>query len=69
MTGLMLDLFNPAAVSLVIFVFVITSITSTYMISYNHQLFSSLSRLLSALHLKNLGKGDERGEQSIRRRR
>ncbi|HYJ86312.1 MAG TPA: NAD(P)-binding protein, partial [Pyrinomonadaceae bacterium] len=49
-------------VSLIIFVFVITSTTSTYMISYNHQLSRFFSRTLSALRLKDLAGGQGAGE-------
>ena len=58
--GLAFGHINNQAVSLIIFVFVITSITSTYMISYNHQIFLWLSRVLSTLRVKDLGYGDER---------
>lgn len=57
--GLALGHINNQAVSLIIFVFVITSVTSTYMINYNHQIFSWLSRLLSTLGLKDLGDGKD----------
>lgn len=52
--GLALGHINSQAVSLIIFVFVITSTTSTYMISYNHQLAARLSRVLSALRIRDL---------------
>ncbi len=59
--GLAFGHINSQVVSLIIFVFVITSTTSTYMISYNHQIFSRLSRILSFLRLKDLAaaKGGE----------
>ncbi len=57
--GLAFGHINNQAVSLIIFVFVITSITSTYMINYNHQIFSWLSRLLSTVGLKDLGDGKD----------
>jgi hypothetical protein len=60
--GLAFGHINNQAVALIIFVFVITSITSTYMISYNHQIFLWLSRLLSTLRLKDLGQGNEGSE-------
>jgi hypothetical protein len=60
--GLALGHINSQAVSLIIFVFVITSVTSTYMINYNHQIFSGLSRLLSGLRVRDLGSGDAHGE-------
>jgi Kef-type K+ transport system membrane component KefB/voltage-gated potassium channel Kch len=53
--GLALGHINSQAVSLIIFVFVITSTTSAYMISYNHQLAAGLSRVLSALRIRDLG--------------
>lgn len=52
--GLALGHINSQAVSLIIFVFVITSTTSTYMISYNHQLAAGLSRVLSTLRIRDL---------------
>lgn len=60
--GLAFGHINNQAVSLIIFVFVITSVTSTYMLSYNHQIFAFLSRLLSTLRLKDLGKGEDARE-------
>ncbi len=64
--GLAFGHINSQAVSLIIFVFVITSTTSTYMISYNHQIFSRLSRILSVLRLRDLdaGKGGESPQTS-----
>lgn len=62
--GLAFGHINNQAVSLIIFVFVITSTTSTYMINYNHQVFAWLSRLLSTLRLKDLGRGDNDGGES-----
>jgi Kef-type K+ transport system membrane component KefB len=53
--GLALGHINSQAVSLIIFVFVITSTTSTYMITYNHQLAGGLSRVLSVLRIRDLG--------------
>jgi len=55
--GLAFGHINNQTVSLIIFVFVITSTTSTYMISYNHQLAGVFSRALSALRLKDLAAG------------
>jgi len=60
--GLAFGHINSQTVSLIIFVFVITSTTSTYMLNYNHQLAARFSRLLSTLRLRDLGdggKGDE----------
>jgi Kef-type K+ transport system membrane component KefB len=54
--GLAFGHINSQTVSLIIFVFVITSTTSTYMISYNHQIFGFLSRMLSTLRLKDLAR-------------
>ena len=56
--GLAFGHINSQAVSLIIFVFVITSTTSTYMISYSHQLAARFSRALSALRLKDLARKD-----------
>jgi Kef-type K+ transport system membrane component KefB len=55
--GLALGHINEQVVSLVIFIFVITSTTSTYMINYNYQLSKPLGRALSALGLKDLAEG------------
>src|SRR5687767_3887261 len=52
--GLALGHINSQTVSLIIFVFVITSTTSTYMITYNHQLAAGLSRVLSVLRIRDL---------------
>src|SRR5215207_1037461 len=56
--GLAFGHINSQTVSIIIFVFVITSTTSTYMISYNHQIFGFLSRMLSTLQLKDLARAD-----------
>ena len=55
--GLSFGHINSQTVALIIFVFVITSTTSTYMISYNHQIWGFLSRVLSTVGLKDLAKG------------
>jgi len=55
--GLAFGHINSQTVSLIIFVFVITSTTSTYMISYNHQLAQYVSRVLSTLRLRDLSQG------------
>lgn len=52
--GLAFGHINSQAVSLIIFVFVITSTTSTYMISYNHQIAAWLSRRLSTLRIRDV---------------
>ncbi len=52
--GLAYGHINSQAVALIIFVFVITSTSSTYMISYNHQLAARFSRLLSTLRVRDL---------------
>jgi Kef-type K+ transport system membrane component KefB len=52
--GLAFGHINSQAVSLIIFVFVITSTTSTYMISYNHQIAAWLSRGLSTLRIRDV---------------
>jgi Kef-type K+ transport system membrane component KefB len=51
--GLALGHISSQTVSLIIFVFVITSTTSTYMISYNYQLSAWFSRVLSTLWMKD----------------
>jgi len=55
--GLAFGHINSQAVSLIIFVFVITSTTSTYMISYNHQIAGWMSRVLSTLRVRDLDTG------------
>ena len=52
--GLAFGHINSQAVSLIIFVFVITSTTSTYMISYNHQIAAWLSRGLLTLRIRDV---------------
>jgi Kef-type K+ transport system membrane component KefB len=52
--GLAFGHINSQAVSLIIFVFVITSTTSTYMISYNHQIAAWMSRRLSTLRIRDV---------------
>jgi Kef-type K+ transport system membrane component KefB len=44
----------PAIQNIIIFVFVMTSITSTYMIKYNHNLQGFLSQVLERLGIKDL---------------
>ncbi len=56
--GLTLGHINNQTVSLIIFVFVITSTTSTYMITYNHQIARKLSRVFSTVRLKDISKTD-----------
>jgi Kef-type K+ transport system membrane component KefB len=55
--GLAFGHINSQTVSLIIFVFVITSTTSTYMISYNHQIAAWLSRGLSTLRIRDIDSG------------
>ena len=62
--GLAFGHINSQVVSLIIFVFVITSTTSTYMINYNYQLYRSLSRALSALHMKDIAAEEAGTEDS-----
>jgi len=57
--GFALNHINNQIVSLVIFVFVITSTTSTYMISYNHQVAARLSWVLTKLRLRDLAGKDK----------
>ncbi len=54
--GLAMGHINSQAVSLIIFVFVITSTSSTYMINYSHQIAAGISRLLSVVGMRDLGK-------------
>lgn len=54
--GLSLGHVNSQVVALIIFVFVITSTTSTYMINYNYQLYRAISRVLSFLRIKDIEK-------------
>jgi Sodium/hydrogen exchanger family/TrkA-N domain len=63
--GLAFGHINSQVVSLIIFVFVITSTTSTYMINYNYQLYRFFSRLLSALRLKDIAQGAGSVEESL----
>lgn len=62
--GLALNHINNQAVSLIIFVFVITSTTSTYMIGLNHQLSSLISRALSTLRMRDVAKDVGEGSQT-----
>jgi Kef-type K+ transport system membrane component KefB len=66
--GLAMGHINSQTVSLIIFVFVITSTTSTYMISYNHQISRGLSRVFSVLRLKDVARqaGDESPTASLK---
>lgn len=57
--GLALGHVNSQVVSLIIFVFVITSTTSTYMINYNYQLQRFFSRVLSFVRLRDIGSKTE----------
>lgn len=60
--GLAFGHINNQTVSLIIFVFVITSTTSTYMISYNHQIAGFLSRVFSAVRMRDLVSGSSAEE-------
>jgi Kef-type K+ transport system membrane component KefB len=62
--GLAFGHINNQTVSLIIFVFVITSTTSTYMINYNHQLYQYFSRVLSTLFLRDLAVGSKSAGES-----
>src|SRR5687768_17223406 len=62
--GLAFGHINNQTVSLIIFVFVITSTTSTYMINYNHQLYQYFSRVLSTLFLRDLAVGSQGAGES-----
>jgi Kef-type K+ transport system membrane component KefB len=68
--GLAFGHINNQTVSLIIFVFVITSTTSTYMISYNHQIAGLLSRVFSSVRIRDLAAGssaEESGSTSSKR--
>ena len=60
--GLAFGHINDQVVSLIIFVFVITSTVSTYMINYNYQVYRVLSRVMSFLRLKDVGQAAEEKE-------
>ena len=62
--GLAFGHINSQTVSLIIFVFVITSTTSTYMISYNHQIAAWMSRGLRKLRIRDVDAGTPELEQS-----
>lgn len=64
--GLAFGHVDSQVVSLIIFVFVITSTTSTYMINYNYQLSRLLGRALTALRLRDISEGAD-GPQEIPR--
>ena len=55
--------------SIIIFIFVITSITSTYMVKYNNQIQRRMAALLRRMGIKDIGtaeeKSDEHGTQDI----
>lgn len=57
--GLVLGHINNQVVSLIIFIFVITSTLSTYMIKFSHPLYKIFSRMLSIVRVKDLVKGQE----------
>jgi hypothetical protein len=61
--GLKLGHIVPDIFTLIVYVFVLTSVMSTYMITYNQGLAAVLNRLLNLVGLKSLGgKGAEEGE-------
>ena len=53
--GLQNQQISPDIQTIIIFVFVITSITSTYMIKFNQQLQDFLSKLLNRIGVKDIG--------------
>jgi hypothetical protein len=57
---------DESTVSVLIFVFAITSVTSTYLIGYSHPLQERLARLLGRLGVRDLGTGT--GDDSARGR-
>lgn len=63
--GLAFGHIDSQVVSLIIFVFVITSTTSTYMINYNYQLYRFFSRALSTLRIKDIAAGGGSTEESL----
>jgi Kef-type K+ transport system membrane component KefB len=60
--GLALGHIDHQLVSLIIFMFAITSTTSTYMIQYSHPLYQWLSRLMARVHVKDLDAQEERSQ-------
>jgi Kef-type K+ transport system membrane component KefB len=64
--GFALGHIDNQVVSLIIFIFVITSTTSTYMINYNYGLYKLFSRLLSALRVKEIGDESEDTEEPLK---
>ena len=63
--GLAFGHINSQVVALVIFVFVITSTTSTYMINYNYQLYRFTSRGLRFLRMKDIAEVAASTEETI----
>jgi hypothetical protein len=61
--GLAFGHIDNQVVALIIFVFVITSTTSTYMIKYNYQLYILLSRLLRGIGVKDLGSREAEADE------
>jgi Kef-type K+ transport system membrane component KefB len=64
--GLGLGHIDNQIVSLIIFTFVITSTTSTYMIKYSHPLYQVLSRGLSHIGVRDLGDAGELSDSASR---
>lgn len=56
--GLALGHIDERTLSLVVFTLVLTSISSTYMIIYNHQIFSAINPVLRRLGLHDVGDTD-----------
>lgn len=55
---------SPQTVGVLTFVFVITSVLSTYMIKYNHPLQQALGAVLGRLGLRDLGADEESGQDT-----
>jgi len=62
--GLTYGHIDSRTATLLIFVFAITSVASTYLIGYSHPLQSTLARWLSKASIRDLDQGD-RGEQAM----
>jgi Kef-type K+ transport system membrane component KefB len=56
---------GPDILTIIVFVFVITSIISTYMISYSHPLQARLSRLVATIGFKDIANAPQEDEPMI----
>lgn len=53
-------------VGILTFIFAITSVLSTYMIQYNHQIQATLARLLAGVGFRDIGRKTSAGEEEAR---